>query len=235
MTIRAWAIVVPGSKTSEAGFVRLHESHLAVGNAFPLHELRATMPEGVDAQMTAFGLSWSWPWTGEVTCPVTGLWLHAYKTANRKARMACFLSHFRLWMHCAESGQPIIVLEDDARFSRCLEDPESVLPEPFGMVSLNDPRGATRRGDTYDIALVSQEMKRVVEVPWIDGPAIPQGLPGHSAYLLRPEFAADLIDAALAYGAWPNDALACRQRFPNRLGCSTTYYTRVSGRKSTLA
>ena len=39
----------------------------------------------------------------------------AYRTEDPLARIACALSHYELWLKCAE-GEALMVLEHDARF-----------------------------------------------------------------------------------------------------------------------
>ena len=56
--------------------------------------------------------------------------------------MACFMSHYRLWEKALK--EPIFVFEQDAIFVRPFSEVE-VANTGFDIVSLNDPRGATRR------------------------------------------------------------------------------------------
>jgi hypothetical protein len=50
---------------------------------------------------------------------------------------------------------------------------------------------------------------------------------------MKPAGAKKMIELAKQYGAWPNDALMCRQLLPGKLGCLTTYITRVEKMAST--
>lgn len=152
------------------------------------------------------------------------------------ARMACTASHARLWAQCASDGAPLIVLEDDALFVRRL-DPEKLLkiiPGGWGVIFLNDPRGATRKAGTYHAALKSAGEGRVIQVPLVDSTDVPQGGPGGSAYLIQPWAAGLALQKMREVGGWPQDALLCRQLFP-WLGISTTSFTSVSGRASQLS
>lgn len=72
-------------------------------------------------------------------------------------------------------------------------------------------------------------------VPWIDEKQVPQGLPGNSAYIITPGAAKKLIQATYYLGIWPNDALMCKQIFPDMLYCAYPYYTKVQGNKSTTS
>jgi hypothetical protein len=75
-------------------------------------------------------------------------------------------------------------------------------------------------------------MPGVNPVPWVTDRIIPQGLPGNSAYVIKPWAAQQLIDAQHSIGWWPNDAIMCRQLF-DWLRVVKPYYTRVQGLAST--
>lgn len=190
------------------------------------------------ANRGAFVPAWNYPETGERI--IGGLRCHAYKGRNPLARQACFYSHLALWHLCAEGTEPIIVLESDAVFTRFFDPAElDNYDDHFGMISLNDPRGATRKAREYHETIqrdaCDERWRDVVEIPWIDAYEVPQGLPGHSAYYILPSFARRLIDKANELGGMPNDTLACKQWFPRELGCLTSYVTKVSGRPSSLS
>ena len=61
---------------------------------------------------------------------------------------------------------------------------------------------------------------------------MPQGLAGNSAYIIKPYFAEKLLNKLKEKGAWPNDALMCKQIIPT-LGVTRNFYTRVQGLRST--
>jgi GR25 family glycosyltransferase involved in LPS biosynthesis len=61
---------------------------------------------------------------------------------------------------------------------------------------------------------------------------VPQGLAGNSAYIIKPKGAEELIMAVEKYGAWPNDAIMCKQLIPN-MGVTRRFYTKVQGLPST--
>ena len=226
--MRAYVITVIGNAQSEASVARLMASHQDVGNEFELEEFHATTPNNVDAQLRMHKLKWTWPWEG--FGEAKGMRLHAYKTKNRKARMACFMSHYRLWRYWTQD-QPILILEDDALFINKL-DPAPLIASEFWAIGINDPRGATRKASEFHAA-VQKQLTPVAETPWIDKPEVPQGLAGASAYLIKPEGAAAAVKLADEVGAWPNDALLCRQLCP-WLGVTRIYYTAVQGTPSTL-
>ena len=177
-------------------------------------------------------IKWTYPWQGEVNDFKTGLILSAYQTANKNARIGCFLSHYELWEYCVRSAEPILILEHDALFIRKL-DPKPLLDSRYGIIGINDPRGATRRSNVFH-QQVQNMQEDIGPVPMIDDPRVPQGLAGNSAYLIKPEAASKVIAKVKEIGAWPNDALMCYQNFNyNLLGVTKQYYTRVQGTRST--
>lgn len=225
--MQAFCIVVKGSEQSEAGFAKLKESHEAVGNEFPLEAVPATTPKNVEKQMERYCVRWAYPWDRPEQRADLRMVLHPYKTRNRLARMACFMSHYRLWrMHL-----PILILEDDALFIRRL-DPEPLLASEFHAIGINDPRGATRLPGVFHSKVQAME-DEIGPSPWIDAPEVPQGLAGASAYIIKPDGAAAAVALTDSLGAWPNDALLCRQLCP-WLGVTKTYYTKVQGTPTTL-
>ena len=193
---------------------------------------QAVTPDTVEEEMKEHGVRWTYPWDGETRCTFSGLKLRPYKTRDSKSRMACFMSHYKLWKRIRNGGSPAIILEDDAVL---VGDPVLEFVMTYPIVGLNDPRGATRRAATFH-ATVHLSHGDVVPCPWVDEDRlVPQGLAGNSAYYMSPSGADCMIRLTERLGAWPNDALMCNQLLPNMLGVTKKYYTRVSGRKSTLA
>lgn len=192
-------------------------------NKFHVQMFNAVTPEEVVHLFQDHGLKWSYPWTTEHLDLATGLRLTPYETADPKKRMACFMSHYLLWLKCIEEDKNHMILEHDAEFIS--EVPIEMLDEcGFGVISLNDPRGATRRAGNYHDAIIGD---KIVEAPWIDDRQVPQGLPGNSAYYLKPKGARKLVSLVKEYGAWPNDAIMCKQLMPRMLGCLGNYSTQV--------
>lgn len=226
--MNAYCITVIGDEHSEAGFRLLSESHEAVGSPFDLQRFRATTPDDVDEAMEGRGLKWTYPWEGYKS--MAGLRCHRYVTHNRKARIACFMSHFRLWE--LAWYEPLVILEDDALFRRTL-DLEPLLASDFVAIGLNDPRRATRLPMVFHLAVQGQP-EPICEVPWIDEPEVPQGLAGASAYLMKPKGADMVMALARLHGAWPNDCLLVKQLMPGMLGVSKRYLTVMQGTPTTL-
>ena len=82
-------------------------------------------------------------------------------------------------------------------------------------------------------SILQNQQGYVLPVPSIDQDTVPQGLPGHSAYYIEPSLARRMLELVREFGAWPNDAIMCRQLLPSRLGCIRDYCTRVQGTVST--
>lgn len=188
-------------------------------NVVPI-EFEATQPKDIlDHKTEVFGSSpvmWSWPQTEieDRTHLTTGLFMRHYKAVDQKRVVAAALSHYRLWKKCVEDDEPIIVLEHDAYFTRRL-DPGEFKDSKWGAIGLNDPRGATRKGSKFH-EMVQLMGKGLQQVPIIDNendPPLPMGLAGHSAYMLRPYAAKELLDTVRSVGMWPNDAVMCIQLF----------------------
>ena len=228
--VKAFVITLTDNKESTDAASELILSNGLVGNDFVVETFDAITPERVDNEMILEDITWNYPWDKTQLCLKSGLRKHPYKTVDRKKRIACFLSHYKLWKRCSEVNHPIIILEHDAIFTRKVD---LVLLNDVGYqgISLNDPRGATRRSEAYHTIL--QTVEGVRPVPIIDTDDVPQGLPGHSAYYIKPALARMMIELVKEFGAWPNDALMCRQLLPRRLGCVHTYCTRVQGTVST--
>jgi len=194
---------------------------------------RATVPDTIISDtMEVFGqmVPWTWPKDhyGEGLDLTTALYKRAYQAVDQDRVIACALSHFRLWKKSVDLNEPIIILEHDARFIRRLEV-QDLLDEKWGAVGLNDPRGNTRKGRKFH-ELVEACGEGIHRVPIIDEPTdppLPMGLAGNSAYAIRPSLAARLLKEIESTGMWPNDAIMCRQLFPNTLKVVYPYYTNV--------
>ena len=65
-------------------------------------------------------LKWTWPLspTQDGLDIATGLYRKTYRAADQRRVMACAISHMRLWQHCIDIDQPIMILEHDAIFTR---------------------------------------------------------------------------------------------------------------------
>lgn len=230
--MRAYAITIKNNDISEQGLNTLVSSSKGVGNQFQIDRFDAITPADVDSTMATKKLKWNYPDVGSVLDPWTELRKSAYGGRDPKKRVGCALSHFLLWESCVETNEPMLVLEHDSVFVRKL-DPISILDSSFGIVGINSPIHATFAFDRYD-QMVQQRKDEIQPVPMLASKEVPQGLPGNSAYVIKPHAAKHLIDLCYKYGLWPNDAIMCQQ-LCNFLGVSKTYYTRVQGLKSTTS
>lgn len=171
-----------------------------------------------------------WKWTWPVTHRQDGLDLKTgihkfvYAAANQEKKVATSLSHVMLWDTCVQLDEPIVIFEADALLTRRF-DPDTL--EGYNVVGLNDPRGATRRGQLFHQIVSSKD--GVQPAPTINQPGEPpkpQGLAGHSAYYITPKGAKELLDRVKDIGMWPNDAYMCKEIFP-WIRVVYPYFTRV--------
>lgn len=193
----------------------------------------------------------------------TGIYKRAYAAADWRKVAACTISHMKMWQHCIDLNEPILILEHDAYFISKFEyakvamcgknenhlyygngrNKESSIGEwTGGICGINDPRGATRKSGLFHLKLQNSigadgDSTKVglATVPYVDEPGedpLPSGLPGNSAYIIKPWAAKKLLEKTSEIGIWPNDALMCRQFFP-WLQHYYPYFTKVQGSAST--
>lgn len=181
-------------------------------------------------------ITYTYPIEGSRFDMKSGMVLTAYPTADINKRISCFMSHYNLWLKCIKDDKPIMILEHDALFTRKFD--YSIIEDRFkgDILALNSPIGATRRAKLYDSKIkemfTSKTKKpkdgiNITLVPWIDDKAVPQGLPGNSAYIIKPAGAKKLVELTNEYGIWPNDALMCKQLMPGKLQQVFPWYTKV--------
>jgi hypothetical protein len=198
----------------------------------------ATTPEKLKVHLANYNLTtnnWTYPSNrGKTIFDIkTGMKLTGYNAKDINKVIACAVSHLRIWTMCVAANIPIVVLEHDALFTRKMK----VLPieEQYGIIGLNDPRGATRKSNVYLQKVLDNRRgdSEVVDVPYVDDDTFaPQGLAGNSAYLIYPNAANHLISKIEEVGLWPNDALMCKQFFPF-LRQAYPFYTTLQGVPST--
>lgn len=228
--MNSYIITIRDNDVSESAAMVCEASHERVKNDFKIETFDAIIPDQVDNILTEKNIKWTYPWEHYTHDFNTGLKLSAYPTKDKKKRIACFLSHYLLWEKCVELNEPIIVLEHDAEWLRKF-DPTEVLESKYNIVGLNSPVRATRRADVFNTQ-IEFRTDSIQPVPTVDDITIPQGLAGNSAYLIKPAGAKALIDKVHEVGAWPNDAIMCRQLI-QKLGVTKIYYTKVQGTPST--
>ena len=129
--------------------------------------------------------TYSYPKEGE-TKTYEGMTLVGYKAKDVGKKVACSLSHMHLWNKCVEMGEPIMILEHDAVFTRKFKlDKLLNAIEDGDIVMINDPRGATRRGTVYHENIIRWDkgLNTIDGVNTADE-NVPDGLAGNSAYIL---------------------------------------------------
>jgi GR25 family glycosyltransferase involved in LPS biosynthesis len=198
-----------------------------------LHWLPATTPLTIKDDRKAFpNFAWTWPMLSsqDGLDMKTGLYKFVYQAQDQGKKVACSLSHMRAWQKCVDLDEPIVIFEADAVITRKLDFSEL---DGHKLVGLNDPRGATRRSDTFhNIASSYLGVQGVPTVNRADENPVPQGIAGNSAYYIEPEGAKLLLKGADEYGMWPNDAFMCKELFP-WIRIVYPYYTKVRPTVST--
>ena len=222
---------------SKRAYIKLCQSSKDVGNGFNPELFSATIAEQVPELMARFKLTWNYPWQGTETDLHTGLKKSAYPTTNKNNRIACALSHYRLWAQCVHSNKPMLIMEHDAYFTDRLKGYYAILDDNrWDIVGINEPRGNTRKAQVFhqkvceavdpehSEASYYNDKIDIVPVPTIDTFDVPQGLAGNSAYIIKPNGAKNLLVAVKKYGLWPNDAIMCKQLIP-RMGVTKYHFT----------
>ena len=229
--MKAYAITLDGNPVSEAATEELIRSSHHVGNDFVVVPFHAVRAENAEADLRAAQLNWTYPWNQPKIDLASGLTLYPYRTADKRKRVGCFMSHYKLWQEAVKANENILVLEHDALFTNRLD--HDIMENNYGVIGINDPRGATRKSIVYH-NMIQESRYNVQPVPRIDQQVVPQGLAGNSAYIIKPWAAKKVIETVKRIGAWPNDALLCYQNFNmNFLGVTKKYYTKVQGTPST--
>ena len=227
MPITCKVITMTDNKVSMEAFGKLQDSSHSVGNDFRPEIFEATIAENAEDHLSKLLLEWNYPWEGVVTDLKTGLKKSAYPTRNRLNRIACAISHYRLWAVCVKTDKPMLIMEHDAIFIQRLRYNNLLEDNHYNIIGINNPIGNTRKSHEFHKILqqsVDRENTGIVPVPTIDNFDIPQGLAGNSAYIIKPKGARMCIKAASEHGLWPNDALMCKQLIPH-MGVTKAYYT----------
>jgi len=224
--MKAYIIGDKNNKISMAAVNRCAKSF-----TYQLEFFQQSSPETLKRDMVNFPrLYWTYPLNNDLERidEESGMILKAYKTSSLDKKLACTVSHARLWKKCIELNEEIMILEHDAIFIKKFE--------PFdwegGVLGLNNPRGATH--SSYKFNDLIRIKRKVQPAPYVLSKyAMPQGLAGNSAYIIKPYFAEKLLEKLKQKGFWPNDALMCLQFFPKDIKVIYPYYTQVQGIGST--
>ena len=176
---------------------------------------------------------WHYPDQGVTRKHESGMEFTGYN-GKLETRIACFKSHMHLWQ---KADRPIMILEHDAVFARNFDINKILAKLDDGdVLMLNDPRGATRRGNQYHENIISHNFG----IHPVDGvntadEKCPDGLAGNSAYIITPAAAKKALNLVDQYGYMPNDALLCKQWFGENLKSIYPYITRVQQTTSTTS
>jgi GR25 family glycosyltransferase involved in LPS biosynthesis len=230
--MKAYAIVIKGNDVSELGYENLVKSSDNVGNDFKIERHDAVTPDKAINNLVGLGINWKYPWDQAVRDIGSGLLKTPYPTKNPNARIACALSHYKLWQKCWKEEETMTIMEHDAVWKKRLDEWVTTDPK-YDIIGINDPRGCTRRSSVFH-EQVQKAQGLITRAPKIDEDYIPQGIGGNSAYVMRPSGAKKMLDLVAEYGLWPNDALMCRQ-LVRTLGVTKNYYTGVQGLPSTTS
>ena len=191
--MEAYVITIEGNEYSERAAQRCIDSA-----NIPVEIRKAVDAEEAPYALQELGIKWTWGagYNGMKHKPYGG---------NNDARIGCFLSHYLLWYRCSLMDEPMLILEHDAVFIRPFEEFEF-----DSICQINDPLGATPRGDWW-----SERMEARGPGVWPKTKVFdytrPDGLAGNSAYVIKPHAAQRLVELVDEIGAWPNDAIMCRQ------------------------
>lgn len=232
--IKACAIRVRDNIISETQSENLIRSSEDIENPFTINVIDAATPEDINQLMLRHGVRWNYPWINEEYDDEIKVFKRPYKTKKQEAKIACALSHYLLWKQCTIEKIPFLILEHDSVFLRQLSsDALKMINASNKMfIGINDPRRATRRAPDFHKAVQKTSNENiVVECPWVEKDfSVIQGLAGGSAYIIKPKGASALIDAVNRFGLWHNDAFICHQMFPQMLGVTKTYFTKIQDR-----
>ena len=227
--MKAFVITLFNDKYSLASAENTLKTARQMNDDLHIEMVRAVTPDKIKDTTYSYpdeGKTSTFMYPGYVSMTLVG-----YKAKDIGKKIACSLSHMHLWNKCVEMNEPIMILEHDAVFTRKFSY-EHVRNKYRGILGLNDPRGATRKSQLFH-ELTRDKGEGVHDAPWIDDKSVPQGIAGNSAYIIKPHMAGKLIKQTFEIGMWPNDAVMCKQNFPNMLEVVYPYYTSLQGVKST--
>jgi hypothetical protein len=262
-SIKAYIITMMNNGDSVVGARNVLRSMLLTQSEIQPFLMQATTPARIELDIKcnfskkyAEGLykdgklRWNWP-TSEAEDGIdfsTGLYKKYYGERDWKTKAACTISHMRLWQHCIDINEPILILEHDANFTRQFrykriamagtsKEPNAEGEWTGGICGINSPIGTTRKAKIFHLKVQNEikEKQGLTIVPYVDDVGdlpLPSGLAGNSAYVIKPWAAKKLLEKVLEVGLWPNDALMCRQFFP-WLQVYYPYFTNVQNIPST--
>jgi GR25 family glycosyltransferase involved in LPS biosynthesis len=170
-TIKAFIITMLNNNESVVGARKLLHS-ITLTNPIQPFLMQATIPSTIDLDIKCnfskkYGealykdgkLWWNWP-TSAVQDGIdfsTGLYKKYYGEKDWRTKAACTISHMRLWQHCIDINEPIMILEHDANFIEnfryrilALSGADKGEEWTGGICGLNNPIGTTRKAGIFD-------------------------------------------------------------------------------------
>jgi len=234
--INGYIITVTTDNNAIESAYKCIDSIEETGSAIEYEIFDATTPENLKNHMpysplvdTGKKIMWNWPImsSDDGLDMKSGLYKFTYAANDQRKVAACSVSHARLWQKCVDINEPIMILESDALFIEQFNF-KDVQNYTWGVLGLNDPRGATRKASVFYEKCLAYGGPGVYTVPKVDDESVPQGLAGNSAYIIRPAAASSLLKGINEYGLWPNDAYMCRQLWP-WIKVTQPFYTKVQG------
>ena len=232
----AFIISLPNDSVATASTRKLIQSIRDTNSDVNPFIMPATTPETLETDLKSMGYNlsqWTWPIVPlqKKIDLATGLTMTGYGAKDYKKVIACLVSHMRIWRMAALFKTPLMILEQDALFTRKFDLNDvihRISPNDMEVsaIGLNHPGGATRKASVFLDKVIQAAGKtepefdratsKLVDAPWVEdmangGFATPQGLAGNSAYIITTWGAARLFRQIAVRGLWPNDALMCKQ------------------------
>jgi GR25 family glycosyltransferase involved in LPS biosynthesis len=237
--MKGYIITMTRNDSSASLAEKLRESVESTNSQIELETFEATTPDTLyNDVFKTFGKTVPWTWSNSPEEDgmdfSLNLWKKSYQAIDQRRVHACAVSHFRLWKKCVEENETLVVLEHDALFVKKF-DPKNYIHKKWGVLGLNNPIGNTRKAQRFH-AQVESQGKGIHDIPRVDMDGelpLPCGLAGNSAYIIKPHAASKLLEKVEEIGMWPNDAIMCKQLFPNLLKVVYPYYTDTQRNVST--
>tara|TARA_R110000868_G_scaffold280521_1_gene540666 strand:+ start:795 stop:1697 length:903 start_codon:yes stop_codon:yes gene_type:complete len=184
--IKAYIITMMNNNESVVGTRNLLRSITATRSQIQPFIISATIPTTIELDIkSGFSkeyqkgiykngkLNWTWP-INQAHDGIdfsTGLYKKTYSAADWRKVTACMISHMRLWQHCIDINEPIMILEHDAYFVNTFMYRHIALNSPGkkdgirldsgdewtgGICGINSPQGATRKATIFDFKVKNQ-------------------------------------------------------------------------------
>lgn len=127
---------------------------------------------------------------------------------NIDSEIAAFISHFKLWQRCLDLNENIIILEHDAEVTGNLKNIYPTIQRFEGdILNLGSPNWGTRKweGEGIELREICSNFHNVYKPELSECKCDSYFLFGAHAYMITPQGASRLVDAAHQYGILPAD------------------------------